>query len=708
MMIRILLFVFLLMEGTVVAEDLAQDMQVISDRLRSEWTERVIVQNRVQELIGAMDDEGRWAEIDYDNDARTHWSPSRHTRQLSDLAEVYRVQRDVGVRDAVLRGLQFWADSDPQSDNWWWNCIDTPRNLSKVLLLMGDVVSSDLMEKAAQIVRRSSFKRTGANLTNEASNLMVLACALRDESLLRESIAYLTQEIRIVPGEEGIQPDHSFYQHGPQLQISSYAQVFMLDATHKAVLLEGTSFALSDEKIAILSTFVREGQQWFSWGYQVDYHAMGRSVGRVGVSNRGTGFAVICDRMEKVDAEHVETYRNFAARVRGDLPRGETGPKGNRHFYRSDVMVHRPGAFYTSVRMHSTRTYACEVRTNRENLKGYHLSDGAYFLMQSGNEYYDIQPVWDWRKLPGVTYRDTDDSFPYGRDAKQAGNTDFVGGVSDGLVGMAVMDYAKEDVRAHKAYFFFEDGFVCLGAGIESQTEEHVTTSLNQCILNGKVTILRQGDDLVAVDRGQWEGEDVRGVFHENVGYYALGSQHLVVRADTQSGRWTDLEEASSHKELLTHDVFSAWIDHGERVRDGSYAYAVMPGLDRERFVVLADDFPFQVLSNTPSTQAVFFSEEDILQAAFFEAGALAVPDGVDIAVDAPCLLMVRTKGDRVIVSVSDPAQKLDQIRVTLSGAFDGIHCVVKDDVSEVTVDLPQDEWSGKTVQVELVNLEDK
>ena len=72
MMIRILLFVFLLMEGTVVAEDLAQDMQVISDRLRSEWTERVIVQNRVQELIGAMDDEGRWAEIDYDNDARTH------------------------------------------------------------------------------------------------------------------------------------------------------------------------------------------------------------------------------------------------------------------------------------------------------------------------------------------------------------------------------------------------------------------------------------------------------------------------------------------------------------------------------------------------------------------------------------------------------------------------------------------------------------
>jgi chondroitin AC lyase len=59
-------------------------------------------------------------------------------------------------------------------------------------------------------------------------------------------------------------------------------------------------------------------------------------------------------------------------------------------------MVHRADGWYASVRFHSTRTYACEVRVNRENLQGYHLADGVLFLMQRGDEYHELQPVWDY------------------------------------------------------------------------------------------------------------------------------------------------------------------------------------------------------------------------------------------------------------------------------------------------------------------------
>ena len=71
-------------------------------------------------------------------------------------------------------------------------------------------------------------------------------------------------------------------------------------------------------------------------------------------------------------------------------------------------MIHRTANFYASVRMHSTRVRAVEISVNRENLKGYHLSDGVYFLMQRGDEFHGIQPIWNYRKLPGLTYLNTD------------------------------------------------------------------------------------------------------------------------------------------------------------------------------------------------------------------------------------------------------------------------------------------------------------
>ena len=238
--------------------------------------------------------------------------------------------------------------------------------------------------------------------------------------LAEKAIEALTREIRITT-EEGVQPDFSFHQHGPQLYMSNYGELFSTDNSRYAVLLAGTDFALSDEQIRVISGLIREGQQWFLWGRQFDYHALGRQLDRKDATYRGRSFAAICERMALVDPDHAQEYADFAARVTGEQAPGSSGPRGNRHYWRSDVMVHRPGRFYASVRMHSTRTLATEIFVNRENLKGYHLSDGVCFLMQRGDEYHSIQPVWDWRKLPGATCRDTDDPLPYGREFARSG-----------------------------------------------------------------------------------------------------------------------------------------------------------------------------------------------------------------------------------------------------------------------------------------------
>ena len=651
-------------------------------------------QDQVNIYLEGLDASGGWRDIDYDDVSRTHWAPANHPVRLAQLAEVYAVDQNEKVKDAVLRGLQFWVDKDPQSDNWWWNCISSPRDLSKTLLLMGDGVPALLVAETAKLVHRSTFKRTGANLTNEASNLLVLACAIQDVDLLQASIRHLTGEICVAIGEEGIQVDNSFHQHGPQLQMSSYAEVFARDATEHALLFEGTQFALSDEQVFALSTFVREGQQWFVWGHRVDSHGLGRGAGRTGGTGGVGGIRVIAERMAKIDPAHKAEYDHFVARMKDELSPGEHAPKGNRYYYRSDVMVHRTDKFHTSVRMHSTRTYACEVRVNRENLKGYHLSDGTYFVMQSGDEYLDIQPVWDWRKLPGVTYCDTNKPFPYGADVSQRGQTDFIGGVSDGQVGMAAMDWVKDGVMAQKAYFFFDQGFVCLGAGISLDADERVTTGVNQCLLNGDVLVL--GESLTAMGRGRLVGDEVRGVYHDGVGYYFMNTSKVVVRSDAQRGSWKDLEENSTRREQIKKDVFALWIDHGARPIDATYAYVVMPGMKRDTFALLSEQLPVQVVANQADLQAVVFPEQHI-----FQAGRLQVL-GTDIQVNVPCLVVWQQRGDHWLLSVSDPTQKRNQIRVILGDVFEGEGAVATGSTTVVAVDLPQNEWAGKTVTVAL------
>ena len=688
-----------------------QDIDIIAQRLFEELTAAAIPADEVNVIVEQLGPDGTWPDIDYADVSRSHWSPGQHVMRVAHLAAAYRqllfsAEQGDALERAILTALTFWANRDPQSDNWWFNEIHTPMYIGRILLLMGDTVPRPVWDKAVTIVRRSGFELTGANLTWEAGNLLVLACATRDDDLLAQAAAALTREI-CVTTEEGIQPDFSFHQHGPQLYMSNYGEVYSADNSRYAVVLAGTRFALSDDKLRALSGLIREGQQWFIWGSQFDYHALGRQIDNPRATWRGRGFAAICRRMATVDTVHAQEYADFAARVTGAQAAGASGPRGNRHFWRSDVMVHRPGRFYASVRMHSTRTFATEVRVNRENLKGYHLADGVCFLMQRGDEYHGIQPVWDWRKLPGATCRDTAESLPYGPDVSSLGTTAFVGGLSDGQVGVAAMDYDKDGVQAHKAWFFLPDGWVALGAGTTGTTDDPVTTSINQCVLKSETQLLR-GEEVAPLIESRLCSDDLRGVFHDGVGYYLLAPQRTVVQAAPQSGTWTSIEERSPNTGVVTQDVFSLWIDHGHRPQGGTYAYRVVPGMVETDFSTYLDVAPVSVLSNSDRVQAVQASAGTLVQAVFYEAERLVVDDGLDsslaIEPDAPCLVMVRQAEGGIVLSVADPTQMVDVLSVCLSGHYEGDDCVYDpvEASTTVTVHLPTAAEAGSTAQVML------
>ena len=53
--------------------------------------------------------------------------------------------------------------------------------------------------------------------------------------------------------------------------------------------------------------------------------------------------------------------------------------------------------------------------------------------------------------------------------------------------------------------------------------------------------------------------------------------EEVFLTAQTQSGRWYDINTSKSKKEEK-EDVFTLGINHGVAPKDGSYAYIVVPG----------------------------------------------------------------------------------------------------------------------------------
>src|SRR5262249_25263044 len=136
----------------------------------------------------------------------------------------------------------------------------------------------------------------------------------------------------------------------------------------------------------------------------------------------------------------------------------------------------------------------------------------------------------------------------------EKGKTDFVGGVSDGTYGMCAMDLERGALKAKKAWFFFDDVIVCLGAGITCTSDNPVVTSINQC--------LAHGDDYRVTKQV---------AYHDGVYYtYGAGAQSAIAK---QPGRWSELGAGSD--ELQSRDVFTSFIDHGRHPQDATYQYSI-------------------------------------------------------------------------------------------------------------------------------------
>lgn len=644
-------------------------------------------------LMEALREDGSWPDVDYEGTRRSSWQPAEHMSRLAALTRAFAhgqsaLAGDANLLAATLRAYDYWTEKDFQCPNWWWNQIGIPQTLSNVMLLLGDRLTEERVSKGLVILRRAKLGMTGQNLVWVAEITVARGCIEGDAKVIAEAFGRIAGEIRVSDGE-GIQADASFYQHGTQLYSGGYGRGFAIDCARFARLAHGTAFAFPEGRIDILSMYLLDGEQWMIRGKQFDLSACGREITRPG-GGSSSGFADACSHMIAMNVPRREEFETFRARLQSDPLAPDPPLVGNRHFWRSDLMVHHRPGYYASVRMTSKRLLQTEL-VNGENPLGRHLSDGLNYLYHGAGPYAGIFPVWDWEKLPGTTCEQTGDVSV--RNGTR-GERSFVGGVSDGLYGMAAMDFARGGLTCKKAWFFFDDEYVCLGAGIRCESEHPVVTTVQQCLLDGDVLAGSAGGQALAPSVHELNAE--RWVHHAGVGYVFLEATDVELANGAQKGSWGRIGPVQTPQ--IEADVFRLSINHGASPKGAGYSYVVAPGMSAEKIAEYAQSLRVKVLANTSALQACRCAVLGVLGIAAYEAGTVALEGLPEIKVSQPCLLLWREDAEGVTVAVSNPENEPGTIEVEVGEILIGGGARAAEGSTVLTFELPGGLEAGRSV----------
>lgn len=691
------------------------DLEILRNKVVAEVMQPSVNLKQVSDLMKSIRQDGTWPGIDYTDVTRTGFQHARHLDNLITLCRAYKKPEAklIGaekLKEVINSALNYWLEHDFIGDNWWNNQIGTPDQFVKILLIMDKDLSTDQIKKSVAIAGRANLSASGARPSGDrikiAGILAKNALFQRNDSLFDETIKVIAGEIKFSTGR-GMQYDYSFHHRDDRVTSTlSYGMGYADAFAEWAALVNDTKYSFPDTALNLLIDYYLDGIcQTMVYGKYPDPGAENRSISRRG-SLRPVG-STTSERLLKA-SDHRKAELEKIVKIRKGVIKPDLS--GIRFYWDSEYLsVQKPG-YFTSVRMFSSRNNNMEVPYNGEGLKNHHYADGSNFISRTGDEYYDIYPVFDFQKIPGTTILQKP-SLPSENEIQKKGLTEFVGAVTDGKYGAAVFDFKSlnDPLTAKKAWFFFEKEYVCLGAAINSSSDLTVATTLNQCLLRGDVLVSIEDKNEIS-EKGDHTYNNVKWVLHNSVGYFFPEPANIKLSNKAEKGSWFAINRQSdSPKTEVSKDVFKLWIDHGKRPGKDKYQYIVIPVTDRKGMESTAIENNIEIVSNTAEIQAVTHSGIGVSQIIFYKPGKIEVTSGIFIESGSQCVVMIKYEKDSISsISVSDPSRKLEQIILKTSVKIDKVEAGFTSEwnkdkkVSTLSIDLPEGVYKGKSITFQL------
>ncbi|WP_276482792.1 polysaccharide lyase family 8 super-sandwich domain-containing protein [Paraflavitalea pollutisoli] len=694
----------------------AQNTALIKKRVVDDLLAPPVNTAAMQKLVSTIQPDGTWPGIDYKDVSRTGFQHRQHLDNMLELARAYKkpgspLYQNEGVKKAFGPALDCWIANDFRCDNWWWNEMGTPNLMVNILLVMDSDLTPKQKEGGIPIAHRANMETFGAR---PGGDLMPIAGMLAKQGLFLNNADTLNKALRAMAADmhtstgRGMKPDKSFH-HRTDNVISTltYGSSYASSFAYWAAKINGAGFSFSDSAMHLVTDYFLDGIcQSLVYATYPDPGAMNRDI----------------SRRDALDAEGAELPRNLLAasdyrsaelqkiiairegKLKADLTR-------DRYFWYSHYYTHQRPNYYASARFHSARANNMEEPHNEEGIKNHFYGDGSFFISRTGKEYDNIFPVWDWRKVPGVTTIQRE-SFPHFKQLAKKGLTEFAGGASDARYGVAAFDFASvhEPLTARKAWFFFDKEVVCVGAGIHTDSALAVATTVNQSLLHGTVTVGTQSGTK-PLPNGNHDLPATSWVLHDSIAYiFPQPVKALHLKNDEATGSWKQITHQSwATDQPVKKNTFTLWFEHGVQPQSATYAWITLPNVNAAQAAAYSKKQEVVILDNTPALQAVQHTGLQQTGIVFYEAGAIKLPNGLTLSVDKPCILLLKMNGKKVEqVSVSDPTQKLASLKLSANPGFDGKpgpHQTDHTSPSKITsldIAFPQGEQAGSTVVMKL------
>ena len=527
---------------------------------------------------------------------------------------------------------------------------------------------------------------------------------------------------------EGFTADGAGWGHGMQCLVWGYP----IDGTSSAInmlnMLKDTPWAqkLTQQNTDALMNFFRGGNWYYYKGYKlpgldrgsyryvrgpqnIPYKKMLDNV----VKNWLTSFTTEQQQeLEQLQHETSEKCINMNGYTDGLY-------SGMRWFFNNDDIMKKTEDYHINVNMASVRCDGLESAVFADNYNFY-PTDGATLFQRTGNEYFTIMGGWDITAMPGVTAREGMDKLtPVTNWRGYCSKHNFAAGATDhkanGVAGYIFEKINASDkkgvndkgtsigqnevlygFKAHKSYFFIDNYFVALGAGITNMKpamEGHIRTTIDQTALEGKVTILKNGWE-TTLEKGTAQvmpkGKKTTWICQEGKFAYSPLPQYtkaVNIALETRPTDWVKMNPYNKGEKGMTKevDILRIWVDHGQQPVDDKYGYAVYTGKGKP-----AAKLPFEVIQNDTLVQAI--QTKDMVQAVFYPEGKQLKCKNMKIEVSHPCALMIQRHNGQQRLSIQDATMNatLKSITVTINGKAH-------------KVQLPEGQYCGNSVTVDIL-----
>lgn len=689
--------------------------------------------------------------------------------RLRDMAYAYvmkgsKLYQNEELREDIINGLDWmyanrYNENQPQYGNWWNWEIGAPAALKDLLVLMYDDLTESQMAdyikaidnfvpNSTDRVRFPGVIETGANRTDKALIVSVRGIVGKNGNKIAEARDALSREFKYTTSGDGFYQDGSFIQHDHVPYTGSYGSVLVDGLSNLLSLLQETPWEVTDPNVKNVYHWAKDSFAPLMYKGAMMDMVRGRAISRQNSSDHTTGRTITLSLLRLTEGlppeqaveiksmvkEWIQSDTTFddyfaglniydvilAKNLMNDSSIEPSGDMTKKQVFAAmDRVVHHRPEFALGISMSSKRISSMEMGTHSgaENTKGWHTGYGMTYLYNGDLKQYshDYWPTVDMFRLAGTT-TDGAKGSPLESWSPYFSSKTWVGGSTmDGLYGAAGMEFDLENstLTGKKSWFMFDDEIVAVGSGITGNDDRKAETIIENRQLN------HNGDNRLIVD-GETQSNDTGwkesldqvkwahlqgNVAKSDIGYFFPENSPVSALRESRTGSWSDINVDGSSDPITRHYLSLAF-DHGVNPKEADYEYVLLPGKTTEETEQYAQNPDIEILENSVNAHAVKERNLGILAANFFET----LPHKVGmIRSYGPSSVMVQEKGDELTLSVSDPTQTQDKIKLDLGkislqviSQDDTIKVSEKETYTEIDIDVSGSKGKTHTLKLKI------